>query len=307
MMPHRAPIAVCAAVFLALLVSGSVLAAPGTPPLPQGTPPAHPSATEYSSQEVTTPLDLPGLKAVLIVGPIDGVDGERTREEISNMELAADELIRNGVEVIRLYGADATWEQVKASAQGAQFLLYRGHGIAWPTSGGQVVGGLALEKLYSPDDLRRELHLAPNAIVMIYACYAAGSDGGETNLDSATAKIRVTQYSDPFLATGAVGYYSDWWPQAFPAYIHSLFEGKTLREAYQNFWDYNALTAEQFTYADQADLALMLDKDIYGTGVDYGARYDNAFVGDPDVTLVDLFWKPNCPTPRKIFIPFVGR
>lgn len=45
---------------------------------------------------------LPPLKAVLLVGPIDGDYGSWTQSEKENMDLAADELAAHGVEVHKL-------------------------------------------------------------------------------------------------------------------------------------------------------------------------------------------------------------
>jgi hypothetical protein len=149
-----------------------------------------------------------------------------------------------------------------------------------------TVGGFSLEdRIYSSDDIRSNLHLAPNAIVMLYGCFTAGSsslDGGA--ISSQEAQRRVAQYSDPFLDLGAAGYYANWFGDAFQMYVRYLFQGMTLGEAYQAYFDFNSATAETTVHPDHPEQALWLDKDDWGYW-----QYNNAFAGRPDQTLADLF------------------
>ena len=64
-------------------------------------------------------VGFPSLKAVLIVGPIDGDDGNWTSYEKRDMDLAATGLQANGVTVHRFHTPDNDWEQIKSAAQGA--------------------------------------------------------------------------------------------------------------------------------------------------------------------------------------------
>ncbi len=150
-----------------------------------------------------------------------------------------------------------------------------------------IVGGFALKnKFISSEKIRTDLHLAPNAIVMLYGCFTAGSSGIDNpSIDSAEAQRRVAQYSDPFFDIGAAGYYADWYGDAFQMFVRYLFQGKTLKGAYDSFYDFNNATAKQYVNPDHPDLALWLDKDFW-----YGAwQYNNAFSGLPNATLEDLF------------------
>ena len=232
---------------------------------------------------------LPPLKAVLLVGPIDGDYGSWTEEEKVNMDLAAEELSANGVEVHKFYAPDSDWEQIKAAADGAHFLMYRGHGIYWSGFPSPTVGGFCLtDNFVSSNTIRQDLHLAPNALVMLYGCFAAGhSSASEDAYDIGIteASRRVAQYSDPFFDIGAAGYYSDWFGDAFAVYTRFLFEGQTLGEAYESYFDFNASTVHRTTHPDHPEMAMWLDKD-YWSGY---WQYNNAFVGLPDRTLVDLF------------------
>jgi hypothetical protein len=268
-------------------------ASTNTPPPAPKTPPHPPQPTElpyYTPESVNAPaptgLNLPPLKAVLLVGPIDGDNGSWTTQEKQNMDLAAAELEANGVQVHKFYPPDQNWEQIKAAANGAHFLLYRGHGVYWSPMPSPTVGGFALkDKFVSAQDIRNELALAPNAIVMLYGCFTAGSssaDGGP--IRSAEAQRRVAQYSDPFFDIGAGGYYANWFGNAFQMYLRYLFEGKTLGEAYTAYFDYNASTVERYAHPDHPALAMWLDKDNWGY-----TQYNNAFAGQPALTLEDLF------------------
>lgn len=229
---------------------------------------------------------LPQLKAVLLVGPIDGDNGEWTTREKEHMELAAEELEANGVEVHRFYTPNNDWAQIKAAAEGAHFLLYRGHGVFWSPMPNPTVGGFALKNhLVSADDIREDLHLAPSAIVMLYGCFTAGSssiDGG--SISSQEAQRRVAQYSEPFFDVGVGGYFADWFGDAFRMYVRYLFQSMTLDEAYEAYFDFNAATVERYFHPDHPEAVMWLDKDDWGD-----VQYNNAFVGLEGRTMLDLF------------------
>ena len=232
---------------------------------------------------------LPPLKAVLLVGPIDGDDGQWTNSEKRNMDLAAAELQANGVSVFKFYTPSNNWEQIKAAAQGAQFLLYRGHGVYWSDMPHPTVGGFCLkDRFVSSDDIRSDLHLAPNAIVMLYGCFTAGTAGNDTGaIGSAEAQRRVAQYSPPFLDIGIAGYYADWFGDAFQMFVRYLFQGKTLGQAYESYSDFNTASVERYVHPDHRDKVMWLDKDDWGF-----TKYNNAFVGLPGQRLADLFRAP---------------
>ena len=253
------------------------------PPEAEGLPAIKASATP---EEEHAPLNLPFLKAVLVVGPIDGDTGAWTSREIRNMERLAEELVKNGVEVHKFYTPNNDWAEIVAAASGAHFLVYRGHGISW---GGnpEEVGGFALKnKFVRSAEISRDLKLAPNAVVMLYACYAAGTTSTDTppgiSLDE--AKRRVAQYSKPFFDAGAAAYYADWYGQAFQVFAADLFAGKTLGEAYKNF-DFDPTTFSEFTHPDHPQQVLWLDSHFFADQT----QYNHAFAGQPDKTLEDLF------------------
>ena len=226
-------------VLLALSVV-MVTSVQANPPLPQ-TPPSPPLvptqpglAPAGTAPLAPRALNLPPLTAVLIVGPIDGDYGSWTTQEKQNMELAAVELEANGVTVHRFYTPNNNWGQITAAAQGAQFLFYRGHGVYWSALPNPTVGGFALhDSFVSSEMIRTDLELAPNAIVMLYGCFTAGSSSSDDSpINSAEAQRRVAQYSDPFFDIGAAGYYANWFGDAFQKYVRYLYQGQTLQGAY---------------------------------------------------------------------------
>ena len=203
------------------------------------------------------------------------------------MDLAAAELEANGVAVHKFYAPNNDWDQNSAAADGAHFFLYRGHGIYWTSFPQPAVGGMALHgRLVSSDDIRRDLNLASNAIIMLYGCFTAGSSSIDGHsIGSAEAQRRVVQYSDPFFDAGASAYYANWYGDAFQHFLRSLFRGMTLGDAYEAAWDFGDATVERLTRPDDSRLVLWLDKDYW----DKSWQYNNAFTGRPDRTLMDLF------------------
>lgn len=256
------------------------------PPVPQGAAPD--SILSVPDSSTTTPLlNLPALKAVIIVGEIDGPTGSWTLGEVANANLVKNELQANGVQVTTFYPPIASWEAVRSASEGAHFFMYRGHGVSW---GGTplVVGGMYLgnDIFVSSEQIRSGLHLAPNAIVMLYGCYTAGTSSSDTTSITLTeAKRRVAMYSDPFFDAGAGGYFADWFGDAFQMYVRYLFQGMTQLQAYQAYFDYSASRIYTTTHPDHPEMALWLGWDVW----DNKTQYDNAFAGYPDATLVDLF------------------
>ena len=203
------------------------------------------------------------------------------------MELAAVELEANGVTVHRFYTPNNNWAQITAAAEGAHFLFYRGHGVYWSSMPNPTVGGFALKDTFvSSDMIRSDLELAPNAIVMLYGCFTAGTSSSDTtSISSAEAQRRVAQYSDPFFDIGAGGYYANWFGDAFQKYVRSLFQGQTQKQAYESFYDFNSATVERYTHPNHPSLVMWLDKDFW----DGRWQYNNAFSGLPSETLSSLF------------------
>lgn len=274
--------------------SGPGLAASSSGGEPSPVSPPTPGTTAPLAVEATTPqaITVPTrLKAVLIVGPDAPA---ATAGNISLMDNAAAALTSRGVQVVKFYTPNNDWTQVKAAAQGANFLFYRGHGIYWPNAnyyGGLYLGDGSANYFVSPftsgastDPSIYDLHLARNAVVMIFSCYSAGS-GTETQIITNTEAIqRVSDYAQPFLAQGGAGYYANWYPNAFENLVGFLFQGYTLGETYDLF-NGASPTVERYANPVLSSDALWLDKDdIAGT-----LYYDAAFTGHAGQSLTDLF------------------
>lgn len=280
-----------------ILVLGLLIAplGPASAGQPEMTISPHPPQPPFAAiQEEGTPaqpgvLSLSGLKAVLIVGPIDGDYGPWTQEEKRNMDLAAAELAVNGVEVHKFYAPDNDWAQIKAAAKGAHFLMYRGHGVYMAGTNPLQVGGFSLSGrvLKSSDDIRNDLKLTKNAIVMLYGCFTAGSSSLDTNYIGLTeARRRIMQYSDPFFDNGAAGYYANWSGQAFQMFVRYLFQGQTLGQAYQSFNTCcNKSLVDYGVNTEHPPNVLWTGKNNWRGYYEY----NNAFSGMADKTLVELF------------------
>ncbi len=234
--------------------------------------------------QATVKID--GLKAVLIGAPIDGDDGSWTTSEIKNLQMTARTLRDNGVTVYEYYTPKNQWADIREKCRGAQFLMYRGHGVYDGSEPPKWVGGFALKKDFvSSEMLRQDLNLAPGAIVMIYGCFTAGNSGSDIgNIDLREAKRRVAMYSEPFIEKGFAGYYANWFGDAFQNYVAQLFAGKTLGDAYKAYDDFNEQTVDYATLPNTtADM--WIDHDNW----DGKIAYNNAFVGESSKTLMDLF------------------
>ncbi|MBE0696150.1 MAG: hypothetical protein IH586_04440, partial [Anaerolineaceae bacterium] len=211
--------------------------------------------------------------------------------EIANAKQAAAALRSYGVTVAEFYPnqSNGTWENIKAAANGAHILIYRGHGVYWSDMPYPNVGGFYLKNdvFVSNEMIRSELHPAKNFLVMLYGCFTAGSAGNDSiSINVNEAKRRVAMYSDPFFDIGAAGYYADWFGEAFPSYIQALFQGKTQRQAYEGFFDYSSSMTWRGFHPDHSSANLWLGWDNWYAPL---PNWNNAFAGDGEKTLADLF------------------
>lgn len=234
-------------------------------------------------------VKISNLKAVLLGAPIDGDNGKWTQDEIVNLKKAATILQQNGVEVHEFYTPNNDWEEVKKAANGAHFLLYRGHGVYDGSEPPKWVGGFSLkDKFASAEDVKNDLKLAKGAIVMLYGCFTAGNAGndiGRINLQE--AERRVAMYSKPFMEMGVSAYYANWFGDAFEKYIALLFDGKTTGDAYKNYSDFNEKTAKFDRHPQIGTADMWIDHDVW----DGKVAYNNAFVGNSNASLTSLFGK----------------
>jgi hypothetical protein len=97
-----------------------------------------------------------GQKVVIIVGPI----GTETNSYRAKADSIATTAAATGATVVKVYSPDATWENVRAAVNGANVVVYLGHGNGYPnpySSGAELtdrVNGWGLNRVagVDPDD-----------------------------------------------------------------------------------------------------------------------------------------------------------
>ncbi len=155
------------------------------------------------------------IKVVVVVGPA----GSSTAKYRDSARVYANLARSYGASVTELYSPYATWTRVRSAAQGANLLIYLGHGNGYPSPYGSfqkyTKDGMGLNatsgngnsntKYWGEYYIDRYIQMAPNAVVILNRlCYASGnSEWGSANPTKATAIKRVDNYGAGFLRTGA--------------------------------------------------------------------------------------------------------
>jgi hypothetical protein len=168
-----------------------------------------------------TPAAAAGMKVVVVVGPV----GSSTANYIYNARKYASQARSYGANVVEIYSPNATWSRVRSAAQGANVLIYLGHGNGSPSPYGTFSAytkdGLGLNssaghgnsntKYFGEYYLRTSIRLAPNAIVILNRlCYASGnSEWGAANPTRSVARQRVDNFGAGFLRTNAKAVFAE--------------------------------------------------------------------------------------------------
>ncbi|MDQ3938160.1 MAG: hypothetical protein M3253_05705 [Chloroflexota bacterium] len=155
------------------------------------------------------------LKAVIIAGPTGGL----TAQNLADSEKMAQAAEAQGMDVRRIYHPRATAERVLKNIQGANLVVYMGHGNGWPSPYGPFQertkngfglnpyeGAPASKHTYlGGNTIRSDIRLAPNAVVLlVHLCYASGNgEPGMAIPREDVARQRVDNYAAAFLAVGA--------------------------------------------------------------------------------------------------------
>ncbi|NBD34857.1 MAG: hypothetical protein GVY30_02515, partial [Chloroflexi bacterium] len=144
------------------------------------------------------------LNAVAIVGDVNA----NTERYKNDMDTAVQTLENHGVAVHKFYHGESTftWADIVAAAEGAELILYMGHGVY---SGSMpypdIVGGFWLRDghFVSPDQIRADLDgwlAEDSAIIFSHACFTAGSSSADPrDLPLSEAQRRVQMYAAPFV------------------------------------------------------------------------------------------------------------
>jgi peptidase C25-like protein len=149
-------------------------------------------------------------KVVIIVGA-------DTPQYLDDANEVYAEAIKYTPNVVKVYSPNATWSAVKAATNGANVVVYMGHGNGVPSPYGNnplTKNGFGLNTkagaggknlTYYGEPSIKTLTLAPNAAVFLFhLCYASGnSEPGKTAPTLSVAKQRVDNYGSAFLAAGA--------------------------------------------------------------------------------------------------------
>ena len=157
-----------------------------------------------------------GPKIVLIVGATHAA----TDSYRADMDAVYATAIQYSSNVVKVYSPNATWAAAKAALQGANIVVYMGHGNGFPSPYTTTLmpdrqDGLGLNAVagqsdsnttyYGESDLQGSVRLAPNAVVILaHLCYASGnSEPGMPAPTLAVAEERIDNFAAGFLAAGA--------------------------------------------------------------------------------------------------------
>ena len=168
-------------------------------------------------------------KIAIIVGPVAEYTADYKRFAAQAVAAAK----RYRVDIVTVQTPDDTWPRVRAALEGASLVVYLGHGNGypspyrsdpWPYSENGF--GVNVPGARNNDDhqyfgeyyLRREVRLAPNAVVILsHLCYASGnSEPGMPEDGQKIAFQRVDNYAAGFMAAGAAAVIAD--GRGSPAY-----------------------------------------------------------------------------------------
>ena len=160
------------------------------------------------------PAQAASQKVVIVVGPV----GSATADYKHGARKLADKARSYGARVVEIFSPYATWSRVHDAAQGANILIYLGHGNGWPSPYRPFMDtskdGMGLNassghgnsntKYYGEYYMER-LGLASHAVVVLNRlCYASGNnEWGAGNPTLKTAKKRVDNYGYGFIKGGA--------------------------------------------------------------------------------------------------------
>ena len=237
---------------------------------------ANPSTADASSKKV-----------VIVVGPA----GSSTSNYIYNAKKLAAQARSYGATVYEVYSPYATWSKVKSVAQGANVLIYLGHGNGYPSPYGAFnkysKNGMGLNSsagstrhtYYGEYYMDTGITLAKNSVVILNRlCYASGnSEWGSGYPTKSVAVKRVDGYGAGFLRTNARAVFAEGIGSA-SFVLYGLF--KTNRSIRQMFWsDPTRDGRYDFGFASARTPGKHAIMDPLGAG-----RYYRSVIGDLDMT-----------------------
>ncbi len=270
-----------------------------------------------------------GQKVAIIVGPTGSLT-QQYRGYADEEKAAAEAL---GATVVTVYSPNATWANVKAAVNGANLVIYHGHGSGYPnpyglteltdrsngwglnetTNGGDVESGMVycgekalLGTLTSADGIDQRTYCGGGPItpaanfVMIYAnaCYTAGSsEPGRPVGDLGTARARVANFSYPVLKLGAGAYFAT---DLGATKLVNLVLGSPNTSYADIFRNGNGFDAGALRISDHPDLdgTQVWVQKTYSPWL--GTDYWYAFAGNPNATPANSAIAPPAPLPDNV-------
>jgi hypothetical protein len=204
------------------------------------------------------PVAAAGMKVVVVVGPA----GSSTSKYILNGKRYAAQARSYGARVIELYSPNATWTRVKAAAQGANVLIYLGHGNGSPSPYGPFSAltkdGLGLNasagngnnnvKYWGEYYIRTYIRLAPNAVVILnHLSYASGnSEWVAANPSRTVAMKRADNFGAGFLRANARAVFAEGLDSASYLLASLFHTNRTMGEIFMSAP--NAIGARDFSF-----------------------------------------------------------
>jgi hypothetical protein len=238
-----------------------------------------------------------GVKVVVVVGPTHSA----TARYIDSGRHYASVARSYGANVTEIYSPNATWSRVRSAAQGANILIYLGHGNGWPspyapfskyTKDGMGLNatagnGHANTKYYGEYYLDRYIQLAPNAVVILnHLCYASGnSEPGHSLPSRSTAVKRIDNFGAGFLRAGARAVFAEGHGSASYV-IHKLFMGNSGSTMKQIFYaaPHRNMT-RNFAFSSSRTPGMAASVDPEGPG-----KFYRSMIGKPWMTIAA--WRP---------------
>jgi len=234
-----------------------------------------------------------------VFGPVFDVS-EAEAHDMEMSEYRAKQLAAQarsyGATVYEIYSPNATWTKVKATAQGANILIYLGHGNGYPSPYGSfqryTKDGLGLNatsgngnsnvKYWGEYYIDRDIQMAPNAVVILARlCYASGnSEWGSANPTKSTAIKRVDNYGAGFLRAGAKAVFAEGITDVRYIIKNLYTSNRTMREIF--FASPSRTMSYRFHFTSSRTSWAVASMDPYKP-----SRYYRSVIGKLSVTAAD--------------------
>jgi hypothetical protein len=218
------------------------------------------------------PASAAGIKVAIVVGPA----GSLTSRYISHAREYAAKARAHGATVVEVYTPRATWSRVRSAVQGANLLIYLGHGNGFPNPynkvltplkvdgfglNGSLTSGNTATTYYGEYYVRTAVKLAPNAVVVLnHLCYSAGSsEPGRADPSLSVARRRVDNFAAGFLRTGAKAVFAETLGD-ISYVIDGLFTSEqSIEEIFWSSWSQTGTYQNRFASARTPGMTALMD------------------------------------------------